>query len=318
MAQGLTFTVVFKAMSMNYGESLGNISELKKLNSGDHTYTYISRQALRYELYKSMKENFEMDNDLNFNNDNNPLHPGNDVIQYRTEVTAANCIEADLFGYMKTERQRGALIRPAVVRITPGIALEPYLNDIEFASNKNFADRVESNPNLFQFEHQLGLYTYTIAIDLDRVGVDENDEEEEVSSDEKYNRVAMVLDATQLLNREIKGRIENMNPLFVIGGVYPVKNPFFLGRIKTEYDQDNKGYRINTNCLASVLGLQYSLNGDNQSVGEGTQLGYIGGFWVNENDINELANNKQAEHSISSFFNHLKNSVGDYYGVNQG
>ena len=32
---GLSITIIFKAQSLNYGEGIGNISELKKLSRGD-------------------------------------------------------------------------------------------------------------------------------------------------------------------------------------------------------------------------------------------------------------------------------------------
>ena len=334
MAQGLTISVIFKAMSLNYGESLGNISELKKLNSGDSTFTYISRQAIRYELYKSLTENFKMDNAKD-----SPLDKAQGVVQFKSDTNAAKYAEADLFGYMKTSRGSGSIIRPAVVRVTPAIALEPFLNDVEFGTNKNFADRINEDPDPFQFEHQLSLYTYTMTIDLDRVGKDENDGSE-VEAAEKYNRVAMVLDAVQLLNREIKGRTENMNPLFVIGGVYPIKNPFFLGRIKTEYNKDKKGYDINTDLLKSVLKQEYSLNGEGIKVLNNSQVGMIEGFWSNEIEIKELIplkkddkeevdnaeksekekekekeKNTNNHFSLHSFFTHLKFQVKEYYGI---
>lgn len=48
---GLSITVIFKAQSLNYGEGIGNISELKKLSRGDGSvYTFASRQALRYDI----------------------------------------------------------------------------------------------------------------------------------------------------------------------------------------------------------------------------------------------------------------------------
>ena len=49
--KGITLTIIFKAQSLNYGEGIGNISELKKLSRGDGSvYTYASRQALRYDI----------------------------------------------------------------------------------------------------------------------------------------------------------------------------------------------------------------------------------------------------------------------------
>jgi len=307
MAQGLTFTIIFKAMSMNYGESIGNISELKKLNSGEQTFTYISRQALRYELFRSMRENFGMDE-----NKDSPLGVEQKVVQFKSDTNAVKYAEADLFGYMKTEKKKGSVIRPAVVRITPGIALEPYMNDIEFGTNKNFAKRAGKDPDPFQFEHQLALYSYTITVDLDRIGVDENNGKS-IDNDEKYDRVAMVLDAVQILNREIKGRIENLNPLFVIGGVYPVKNPFFLGRIKTIYNKDKKAYQIESGLLQSVLDLEYGLNGHSFCVKDYTNIGLISDYWANEGELNKLVGGENNDCSMNVFFRELKNKVKNFY-----
>ena len=52
---GLTFTVIFLAESANYGEGVGNISTLKKMTRGNYEqYSYISRQALRYNMVKHL------------------------------------------------------------------------------------------------------------------------------------------------------------------------------------------------------------------------------------------------------------------------
>lgn len=48
MKKGLTVSIVFNAQSLNYGEGIGNISELKKLTRADgNMYTFASRQAIR-------------------------------------------------------------------------------------------------------------------------------------------------------------------------------------------------------------------------------------------------------------------------------
>ena len=53
--EGLTFTVIFLAESANYGEGIGNISSLKKMTRGDYEeYSYISRQALRYNMVQHL------------------------------------------------------------------------------------------------------------------------------------------------------------------------------------------------------------------------------------------------------------------------
>jgi len=304
MSKGLTFTTIFKAMSLNYGESLGNISELKKFNSGDNTYTYMSRQAIRYELYKTLSEQFKMDKKRA------PLDKKQGVIQFSPKVNIEDHAEADLFGYMKTVKREKSGTRSAVVRITPAVALEPYLNDIEFGTNKNFADRINDNPNPFQFEHQSSLYSYTITIDLDRIGEDENDKKK-IKASEKGKRVSMVLDAVQILNRDIKGRTENLNPLFVIGGVYEVKNPFFLNRVQVTWDKNAKGYKINDNLLRSVCNMQMWFNSKSKKVADDTAVGYVNGFWANETDLNSLGNN--GDKTIGGFFEALKTKVKEYY-----
>ncbi len=35
LKKGLSITIIFRAQSLNYGEGIGNISELKKLSRGD-------------------------------------------------------------------------------------------------------------------------------------------------------------------------------------------------------------------------------------------------------------------------------------------
>ena len=52
---GLTVTMIFLAESANYGEGVGNISTLKKMSRGNYEqYTYISRQAMRYNIIQQL------------------------------------------------------------------------------------------------------------------------------------------------------------------------------------------------------------------------------------------------------------------------
>lgn len=300
MAKGLTATIVFDGMSLNYGEGVGNISELKKLSRGGEFYSYLSRQAIRYDIYRMLKETFSMDTDKE-----NPLTKEQQVVQFKPEVNIKDYVEADLFGYMKT-KERGSVTRPAVVRITPAISLEPMYNDLEFGSNKNFADRCNTNPNIFQFEHHYSLYSYTIAIDLDRIGRDENDNTD-LEPEIKSERVCNVLEVLKVLNRDIKGRTESLNPLFAIGGLYNVKNPFFLNKIKVTYNKEKKAYSLNTEILQSTMALSFN----NEKVGDNTIVGYIKGFWLNEEEISKLCG--KVFDNTGEFFDTMKERVKEYY-----
>lgn len=297
---GLTLTVVFEGMSLNYGESLGNISELKKLTRADKLYTYLSRQALRYELYRTLKELYNIDSGKE-----EPLTASQGVVQFKSEANIKDYVEVDLFGYMKTTKNSGSDIRPAVVRVSPAIALEPMKLDTEFGTNLNFAQRTNSNPNPFQFEHHYTFYTYTLTVELDRVGKDGNIELEQ---GEKAKRVNMLLDAVKFLTRNIKGRMENLSPVFAIGGVYPIKNPFFMGRVKVGYD--DTGYKLITDAIKSTL--EISLK-DDKKVSDYTTIGFIDGYFVNKQEIQNLK--QQDSYEIDNLFKSLKSQVNQYYGV---
>ncbi|MCS7232053.1 MAG: type I-B CRISPR-associated protein Cas7/Cst2/DevR [Elusimicrobiota bacterium] len=292
---GLTVTIVFEAMSLNYGEGIGNISELKKLSREGYIITYMSRQALRYDMLRILKDMFGIKEA--------PLTKAQGVIQFKEEANIKDYEEVDLFGYMKTTKGKTALTRSAVVRFSPAISLEPFFNDLEFGTNKNFADRVESDPNPFQFEQHYSLYSYTVTIDLNRLGVDEN-ENIILDNNVRAERACKVLDALKVMNREIKGRIENLNPLFLIGGIYPVKNPFFLNRIKVIYNTTYKKFFINKELIDNVLDLQIN----NNHVRDFSFIGILKGYWGNEDSFENALN-------INEFFERLKKEVLKTYEI---
>lgn len=224
MKNGLTISMIFEAQSANYGEGFGNIATLKKLSRSDgKTYTYISRQALRYNMI----------NQLGW--DNTPVFD-NGVVQFAPNATIRDYPEIDLFGYMKTEAKgsgAGTQTRSAVARLSNAISLEPYNSDMDFLNNMGMARRQGLNNAIAQSEIHHSLYAYTITVDLDRIG---EDGDISLDSAEKEKRVENLLDTIQFLYRDIKGRRENLNPIFVIGGVYDRKNPYFEDRLKIDRD----------------------------------------------------------------------------------
>jgi len=300
MAKGLTYTAIFEAMSLNYGEGVGNISELKKLTKGGEFYSYTSRQAIRYDIYRTLKESYNIDDK------EDPLTKEQQVVQFKPDANIKDYVEMDLFGYMKTKKGQGSISRPAVVRISPAISLEPMEGDVEFGTNKNFADRAGTDPNPFQFEHHYSLYSYTVTIDLDRIGVDENDKIY-ISPDEKAKRVNQLLEVLKVLTRNIKGRTESLSPIFAIGGVYDIKNPFFLNKLKVNYSKEEKKYGIDTEILDSQLSLSF----DGKSIRDYTYVGYLKGYWLNESEFNKLSKNVS---DIDGFFSGLKDKVLETFG----
>ena len=287
--KGLTMTFVFEAESANYGEGVGNVTSLKKISrDGGRAYTYISRQALRYNIINQM------------GCDNTPLDLYKDVIQFAPDATIKDYPEIDLFGYMKTIKPTRT--RPAVTRLSNAIALETFNADLDFLTNKNLLDRYnedvskkKNGSNISQSEIHKSYYSYTITIDLDKVGIDKNDKIE-IENSEKAERVKKLLDAVKFLYRDIKGRRENLSPIFAIGGVYSIKNPFFENRVKCYNNM------INIEAIKSVLNLD-------KEISDNTTVGLINGIFRNNDElINELN-----AIDMSELFDKIKGEVDAYY-----
>ena len=164
--KGLTATFIFEAESANYGEGVGNVTSLKKISrDGGRSYTYISRQAMRYNMINQM------------GCDSTPLGLDGDVIQFEYNATIEDYPEIDLFGYMKTIKP--VKTRAAVVRLSNAIALETFNADLDFLTNKGLLDRYNENNskqkdggNIAQSEIHKSYYCYTITLDLDKIGID--------------------------------------------------------------------------------------------------------------------------------------------------
>lgn len=293
--KGLSITLIFKAESLNYGEGIGNISELKKLTRGDGSvYTFESRQALRYDIVRLGNKMFNWNLEV--------VDKSKGTVQFKDELTIKDSEEMDLFGYMKTAKNGNADIRSAAVRLSNAISLEDYKSDIEFLNNKGLADRIGEYPNIANIENHLSYYTYTITIDLEKIGVDES---VELSNEEKIKRINQLLDIVKVLNREIRGREENLSPVFVVGGIYNINSPFYLGRIKLT--GKNGEFSIDTEMLKDTATLTIG----ERSIFEDTKVGITKNTFKNEKEIEEIFNGKTT--NIEEFFKNLKEEVNQYY-----
>lgn len=293
--KGLSITLIFKAQSLNYGEGIGNISELKKLTRGDGSvYTFASRQALRYDIVRLGNKMFDWNLEV--------VDKSKGTVQFKENLSIEDSEEMDLFGYMKTVKNDGSSIRSAAVRLSNAISLEDYKSDMEFLNNKGLADRIGEFPNLANIEQHLSYYTYTITIDLEKVGVDNT---VEISNEEKIRRVTQLLDVVKVLNREIRGREENLSPVFVIGGIYNINSPFYLGRIKL-IGKDGE-FSLDTEMLKDTSTLTIGEN----AIIEDTKLGMLKNTFINDKEVEEIFNGKVT--NIEEFFKNLKEEVTEYY-----
>lgn len=293
MKKGLTLTFIVAAESSNYGEGIGNVSILKKMSRGDgNQYTYISRQALRYNIIDQLEW------------DNTPVEQQGKVTQFAPNANIVDYPEIDLFGYMKTvskdkknkddkNSKGGATTRSAVVRLSNAISLEPYKGDMDFLTNMGLASRQGLDNTIAQSEIHASYYTYSITIDLDLVGIDGT---LNIDNSEKGNRVNKLLETISYLYRDIKGRRENLAPLFVIGGIYDRKNPFWENRVK-----------LRKNALV-IETLGELLNSD-LAIKQNTHVGILDGIFDNTESVY-----KQLDATtVSNVFNILMKEVKAYY-----
>ena len=298
--KGLTLSIIFEAESANYGEGFGNISSLKKMSRGDgYSYSYISRQALGYNIREQLKWN------------NTKVAIDKKVVQYDKKSSIKDSPEIDLFGYMKTGDNSingVSNTRTAVVRLSNAIALENYNSDLDFLTNMALAKRGNFENMIAQSEIHKSYYAYTITIDLDRVGIDEvikeykkgEEPKKEIIEIEKSERAKRVNDFLKILKtlyRDIRGRRENLTPIFIIGGVYNIKNPFFENRLKVEKN------KLIIETIKDTLKMD-------EEISKNTICGLIDSIFSNTEEIKKELNPK----SISEVFDYLNEEVNKYYG----
>jgi CRISPR-associated protein Cst2 len=291
----LHLAVVVKAANLNYGEGVGNILTLKKITTEGRNYSYISRQALRYDIVRMLKEIY--------GDELTEVNKEAGVIQFAEHATIKDFPEIDLFGYMKTGN--GNKIRKAVVRLTDAVSLEPFYNELDFGTNKGLADRILNNigNDIFQAEIHRSYYNYTITCNLDEIGKDPVDNIT-IPDTERAERVKRLLNVIKLLYRDIRGKRENLSPLFVIGGFYDVGNPFFYNRIRLSFTKDK--ILLNEKLINDTLTIKTL----EKTVEDQSMLGYVDGEFTNVEEIN-LRQNKKL--TIEDFFGNLVKEIDNYY-----
>ncbi len=288
---------VFKASNLNYGESIGNVLSLKKISCDGKNYSYISRQAIRYDIVRMLKEIF--------NYDYTDVDKKSGVVQFSEEAKIDKFPEIDFFGYMKTTN--GNKIRKAIVRLTDAISLESFNNEIDFSTNKGLADRKKELDNdIYQSEIHKSFYCYALTCNLEKIGKDEI-YSIDLDNKEKAERVNNLLHVIKLLYRDIRGKRENLAPLFAIGGLYNVGNPFFYNRLKLSFTKEKT--LIDTELIDDTLDITTI---DEKSVREQTLLGYSKGIFTN---IGEIDIDEKNKNSIEGFFGDLKTRINNFYGV---
>lgn len=288
----VTLTVVAN-MTSNYSEGLGNIASVQKVFKNRDIYAIRSRESLKNAIMVQSG----MYDDLKTEVDGATQKLAN------KDLNVSNCRALE-GGYMSTKGT--TFVRKSSFYLTDAISTESFVNETRFHNNLYLATNkanelgvsIQDKPKEaglmpYQYEYDKSLKIYSITIDLDMIGKDQNFEAE-ADNNEKANRVISLLRAVQNLSLVVKGNLDNSEPLFVVGGLSPRKTHYFENVVKVSKD----------NLVISEDLIQ--------KINSGFSAGLLrGGEFKNEDEIVEKLQPK----SVMTFFDDLCEEVKKYYEV---
>ncbi|MDO4168876.1 MAG: type I-B CRISPR-associated protein Cas7/Cst2/DevR [Lachnospiraceae bacterium] len=290
--KALTLTVVAN-MTSNYSEGLGNIASVQKVFKNRKVYTIRSRESLK----NSLMVQAGMYDDLQTEVD------GATQKLVTEDLNAATCRALE-GGYMSTKGT--TYVRKSSLYLTDAISCESFVNETRFHNNLylagNFAEangmNIQNDANKvglmpYQYEYDKSLKIYSLTIDLEMVGKDENFKAE-ADKEEKAARVKAILDAVETLSLVVKGNLDNAEPIFVVGGVSDRKTHYFENVVHVEEDK----LEISQDLI--------------DKVDIGYDCGLLRGkMLANEQEIEQ----KLKPMTIPAFFKKMKDEVDIYYEV---
>jgi CRISPR-associated protein Cst2 len=215
---------------------------------------------------------------------------------------------------LKKDIEVEKLKRSQPVRFSNGYSISEFVYDMNLLNDIDAYNRYIQNiagqkkQSLVYPEEHFSYYTYTLTIDLDKVGAVESTEDGRVifnpvvDPDSRAKRVYDILEIVLLyLNRKIKGRDENLTPVFVIGGMYDVKHPFFANAIYF-WEEDQK-LKFNADDVIKVLNMYTHY----QNINNETLIFYDNSF------VEAVGNLPLTKVPINSLLDELKKKAHAYY-----
>ena len=285
----LTLTVVAN-MTSNYSEGLGNIANVQKIFKNRKIYSIRSRESLKNAIMVQSK----MYDDLETSKD------GAAQKKAHEELNAANCRALE-GGYMST--QGTPCVRKSSFYVTDAVSTEHFVNETRFHNNLYLATNYAKANGLsvqeaggsglmpYQYEYDKSLKVYSVTVDLEMIGKDENFDAES-DANEKVERVCALLNAIENLSLTVKGNLDNAEPIFVVGGLSERKTHYFENVVRIE-----SGHLIISDDLKEKLN-------------KGFCAGLLKGNLIeNEVEIEQELNPV----SIHHFFENLRKEIAAYY-----
>lgn len=291
----LTLTMVAN-MTSNYGDSLGNVASVQKIFKNGDIYSMRSKESIKNAIMvkSGMYDDLEVEVD------------GATQKKVEENLNVSNCRALE-GGYMNTNvgDEKFTYVRNSSFYLTDAIAIEPFINEPRFHNNlhlaKTYAKQNELNLQNeskksglmpYNYEYDKNLKIYSMTIDLEMIGKDENFNAE-ASNEEKSKRVNMLLEAVENLSLVVKGNLDNAEPIFIVGGLSKRKTHTFENMVRVK----NKKIVITDDFK--------------KRVSRGYSTGLLRtGIFENENEIENELN----PISIFEFFDSIKAQVVEYYG----
>ncbi len=200
--------------NLNSGEGESNLIDVKKFKKNGIEYPYVSGQAMRYYIKEAIRRNLAEGEFMCV-----PDDKGEPCGEPK------KCIACDLFGYMKTIKEKGANTRVSPVKVSPAIGLLPFDENstIDFLTRKHRGTE-KAEGDIVNVELGVNMYKVGIAIDVQRVGGEEKIKDRQVKieyfidENERKKRISKVLEALRVLTDYSKQArlLTDFTPDFVI------------------------------------------------------------------------------------------------------
>lgn len=293
MKRSLTITVISN-MTSNYSEGLGNIASVQKVFKGGKAYATRSRESLKFAIMEQSGMYDDLETEVN--------GATQKKVSEEKNATNTRALEG---GYMTTKDC--TYVRKSSFYLTDAIACNEFTSESRFHNNLNMATNyakanginVQANAKdtglmPYQYEYDKSLKVYSLTIDLEMIGKDENFNSEEADAKEKADRVNSILSAVENLSLVVKGNLDNAEPIFVVGGLSDRKTHYFENVIN-----------VNSNKLVITEDLK-------DKISKGYKVGCLKcGILENEREIYSELN----PITVTAFFEELKNEVNNYFGI---
>ncbi|MEM4326407.1 MAG: type I-B CRISPR-associated protein Cas7/Cst2/DevR [Candidatus Pacearchaeota archaeon] len=289
--RGLTLTMVVKFTGTpSMGEGLGgNINPMKVLSTSMGDFAYLSPSAiLKQPLMEYLVREKGWKLKFGENVDIAPKKKGTEKPPLQIQSYANDDPFADIFGYLFTrkkeipkakkgksetetteteETQEETRKRKSPLGVSYAVGLLDFKNCLDYRSNLGLVELSGAKDNqgqmIFQREIDMNYFVYTLNLDLERIGREENkDNNNEATPDEKLKRVQAILEAIPYISiHRNSALVGTLRPHIVVGGVFEKKFPYFIDAIVWDKEKN----AIRAKAINDIID-EYGLKSDNNNL----------------------------------------------------